>query len=125
MTVGLSVARLLVVGTAAVIVVVGLYLIALPGGPGAIVGVYTVLGGLALMVGALIERVRYRSEAADRDGAPAGRAGGEPSKATIEPRFRRTAEVFVDPTTQQPMRVWLDPVSGERRYLAEPSSERP
>ena len=119
---GLSVARLLVVGTAAVIVVVGLYLIALPGGPGAIVGVYTVLGGLALMVGALIERVRYRSEAADRDGAP---AGGEPSKATIEPRFRRTAEVFVDPTTQQPMRVWLDPVSGERRYLAEPSSERP
>ena len=38
------------------IALLGLYLIALPGGPGTIVGIYTVLGGLALVVGALIER---------------------------------------------------------------------
>jgi|GEM_PF-438654 hypothetical protein len=125
MTVGLSAARLLVLGTGGVVVVLGLYLIALPRGPGAIVGVYTVLLGLALIVGALIERVRYRSEAADRDGTPAGPAGGEPSSAALEPRFRRTDEVFVDPTTRQRMRVWLDPGSGERRYLADGPPERP
>ena len=125
MIVGLSAARLVVLGTGAVIVVLGLWLIVLPGGASSIAGLYTVLGGLALMVGALIERIRYRSEAGDRDGAPAGKAGGEPVDATIESRFRRTDEVFVDPTTQQRMRVWLDADSGERRYLAEPIAERP
>ena len=61
MTVGLSLARLLVIVAGIAIAVLGLYLIALPGGPGTIVGIYTVLGGLALIVGAVIERVRYRS----------------------------------------------------------------
>lgn len=121
---GLSAARLLVLGIGVVVVVLGLWLIVLPGGAGSVAGLYTVLGGLALIVGALIERVRYRSEATDRDGTPAGPAGGEPTYATIEPRFRRTDEVFVDPTTQQRMRVWLDASSGERRYLAEPLAER-
>ena len=37
----------------------------------------------------------------------------------MEPRFRRTDEVFVDPTTRRRMRVWLDPANGERRYRAE------
>ena len=72
MTVGLSLARLLVIVAGIAIALLGLYLIALPGGPGTIVGIYTVLGGLALIVGAVIERVRYRSEAGDRDGAPPG-----------------------------------------------------
>jgi len=123
--VGLSAARLVVLGTGVVVVVLGLWLIVLPGGAGSVAGLYAVLGGLALMVGALIERIRYRSEAGDRTGAPAGDAGGEPVSTTIEPRFRRTDEVFVDPTTQQRMRVWLDADSGERRYLAEPVAERP
>ena len=122
---GLSAARLLVLGTGVVVVALGLWLIVSPGGAGSVAGVYAVVGGLALMVGALIERIRYRSEAVDRDGAPAGKAGGEPTNTTIEPRFRRTDEVFVDPTTQQRMRVWLDASSGERRYLAEPLAERP
>ena len=122
---GLTTARLLVLGTGVLVVVVGLYLIALPGGPGSIIGVYTVLLGLALIVGALIERVRYRSETAERDALPTGPAGGEPPNATLEPRFRRTDEVFVDPTTRLRMRVWLDHASGERRYLADPPSERP
>lgn len=121
---GLGVARLLVIVTGLFVIGLGLYLIALPGGPGAIAGAYTVLLGMALVVGALIERVRYRSDAADRGGSPAGRAGGEPSDALLEPRFRRTDEVFVDPTSQRQMRVWLDPGSGERRYLPDPPSER-
>jgi len=125
MTVGLGIARLLILATGVVVVVLGLYLIALPGGAGSIAGIYTVLGGMALVVGALIERVRYRSEAADRDALPTGPAGGEPSNAVLEPRFRRTGEVFVDPTTRQQMRVWLDPGSGERRYLPDPSTDRP
>ena len=75
--------------------------------------------GIAFMVGTLIERVRYRSEAADRSGEPHGPGGGEPPGATIEPRFRRSDEVFVDPTSSRTMRVWIDPGSGERRYVAE------
>jgi hypothetical protein len=32
--------------------------------------------------------------------------------------WQRTDEVFVDPTTNRRMRVWVD-VSGERHYVAE------
>ncbi len=119
MTVGLGLARLFVLVGGVVIAVLGLYLIALPGGPGTVVGIYTVLGGLALIVGALVERIRYRSDATDRDGTPAGPAGGEPPGTPLEPRFRRTDEVFTDPTSGQRMRVWIDPSTGERRYVSE------
>jgi hypothetical protein len=37
-------------------------------------------------------------------------------------RWRRTDEVFNDPSTNRVMRVWLDE-SGERHYVAE--AERP
>jgi hypothetical protein len=37
----------------------------------------------------------------------------------MDQRFRRTDELFVDPTTGHTMRVWLDPSTGERRYRAE------
>jgi hypothetical protein len=116
---GLSLARLLILVAGIAFVGLGLWLIAMPGGPGTVAGIYTVLLGLALMVGALIERIRYRSDATDRDGPVTPPTGGEPPETRLEPRFRRTDEVFVDPTTRQPMRVWLDPGSGERRYLAE------
>ena len=62
MSLGVGLARLLVVIFGATLAIFGLYLIALPGGPGTVVGVWVVLGGLALIIGALIERVRYRSE---------------------------------------------------------------
>ena len=116
---GLGLAGLLIVLTGIALALAGLWLIALPQGPGTVVGIWTVVGGLALIVGALIERVRYRSDAADRDGAPTGPAGGEPPGAALEPRFRRTDEVFTDPTSGHRMRVWHDPSSGERRYLSE------
>ena len=33
--------------------------------------------------------------------------------------WRRTDEVFRDPTTGRQMRVWIDPVDGERHYVPE------
>ena len=33
--------------------------------------------------------------------------------------WRRTDEVFVDPSTNRRMRVWVDPVDGSRHYIAE------
>lgn len=33
--------------------------------------------------------------------------------------WQRTDEVFVDPSTNRRMRVWLDPTDGSRHYIAE------
>jgi hypothetical protein len=82
-------------------------------------GVWAVIVGLVLIVGAIIERVRYRSDEAERTAAPHGPGGGEPADQPIDPRFRPTDERFEDPTTRQRMRVWADPTSGERRYVAD------
>jgi hypothetical protein len=112
-------ARLIVLVTGFVIACLGLYLIVLPNGPGTIIGIYTVVMGLVLVVAALIERVRYRADPVDRSSPPIGPGGGEPVDEPLEPRFQRTQEVFVDPTSGLRMRVWLDPASGERRYRAE------
>ncbi len=76
------------------------------------------LGGFLVIVVAL-ERQRYRSAAAEQTNAAAGPGGGEPLGGPLEPRFRPTAEVFIDPTTGRQMRVVVDPSSGERRYVAE------
>ena len=121
MTMGLSIARLIVLATGVLIALVGLWVIVLPGGPGSVIGIYTVVIGLAFVVGAVIERVRYRADAVDRSGPPIGPGGGEPLDTALDRRFRPTDEIFVDPTSGYRMRVWLDPDSGERRYRAEPS----
>jgi hypothetical protein len=111
-------ARLFLVILGAILVIGGLAGIA--AGPAvAPAGVWAVIVGLVLIVGAIIERVRYRSDEADRTSAPHGPAGGEPTGQPIDPRFRPTDERFEDPTTRQRMRVWADPSSGERRYVAE------
>jgi hypothetical protein len=89
------------------------------GGTSSPAGVWLVVVGLALIVAALLERRRYRSEAADRSGLPIGPGGGEPTGEPMEVRFQRTEERFVDPTSGHTMRVWLDRTTGERRYLAE------
>ncbi|HEV8402901.1 MAG TPA: hypothetical protein VGQ31_07680 [Candidatus Limnocylindrales bacterium] len=119
MTGSLGVARIVVLGLGLTMFVAGLATMTL-GGAGAFLGGFW-LGaiGLAFIIGALIERVRYRSEATDRSGDPAGRAGGEPPGTRLEPRFRRSDEVFADPTSGQRMRVWVDPANGDRRYLPE------
>ena len=82
------------------------------------VGLWVTAVGAALIIAVAIERQRYRSEAADRTFEPHGPGGGEPP-GTLEPRFRPTDELFVDPTTSHLMRVHIDPRTGERRYVAE------
>jgi hypothetical protein len=80
-------------------------------------GLWLIAAGGVLMIVAVLERRRYRSEAAERSNDPIGPGGGETE--AVEPRFRPTEEVFVDPTTQRTMRVLVDPRTGERRYVAE------
>jgi len=73
--------------------------------------------GTLLVIVALLEITRYRSQAAESGHIQPGPGGGETNEP--EPRFRRTEEVFVDPTTGRRMRVFADPNTGERRYVAE------
>ena len=63
--------------------------------------------------------MRYRSLRAEQTLESPGPGGGETVDSAMEPRFRPTDEVFMDPTSGRRMRVWLDPVRGERRYRAE------
>lgn len=82
-------------------------------------GLALVVVGVILILAAVVERRRYRSESAEPSGLPIGPGGGEPEGETLDGRFRRTGERFVDPTSGRRMRVWLDPATGERRYRAE------
>lgn len=78
----------------------------------------TVIGSVAIAA-AVLERARYRSEAAERSAGASGPGGGEASMPVAP--FRPTDELFVDPTTGQRLRVYLNPATGERRYYAEES----
>ena len=93
------------------------FLLAAVGGPGAGLGAALTffVPGALLIVAVVLERTRYRSLRAEATGDSHGPGGGEPGLP--EPRFRPTEERFVDPTTQVPMRVWVDPATGERRYV--------
>ena len=105
---GFGLARILVLAFGLILALAGLVLIAVEGPALSITGIWLVGIGIAFMIGTLIERVRYRSEATDRSGAPTGPGGGEPIGAQIEPRFRRSDEVFIDPTSSRTMRVWIE-----------------
>jgi len=99
------------------LMVAGLGLI-VAGSFGALAGLQLFGFGAFLVVIVALERSRYRSDAAERSNATPGPGGGEPA-GSVEPRFRATSEVFIDPTTGHRMRVLVDPASGERRYVAE------
>jgi hypothetical protein len=116
---GLGAARLVALALGLTMLAAGLVTMAVGGGGTFVAGIWLVGIGAAFIVGTLIERVRYRSEAVDRAGSPTGPGGGEPLGTQLEPRFRRSDEVFTDPTSGRRMRVWTDPSSGERRYVAE------
>ena len=107
--------RAALIGLGVLMAIAGLAAASVGGGIG---GLWLTVMGVVLVVAALVERQRYRSEASDQPFEPIGPGGGEPSGA-IDPRFRPTEELFVDPTTRQTMRVHLDPRTGERRYVAE------
>jgi hypothetical protein len=108
------------------LVVVGILLML--GGLGAIasgldgfgvIGLQAFAFGAFLVVVVAIERSRYRSGAAERSNDAPGPGGGEPADGQVDPRFRMTSEVFIDPTSGHRMRVLVDPRTGERRYVAE------
>ena len=102
------------------IIAMVLGLVAIATMPGAAVaGLWWVAVGGFVVVAVAAERQRYRSEAAERTNAQPGPGGGERAGEMLEPRFRVTAEAFVDPTTGHRMRVLVDPATGERRYVAE------
>jgi hypothetical protein len=80
-------------------------------------GLWSMVAGAVVLIAVVLERSRYRSEAAERSDAAPGPGGGEPS-VPLAP-FRPTDEVFVDPTSGHRLRVYLNPATGERRYHAE------
>jgi hypothetical protein len=115
---GFGVVRTLILAFGVLLALGGFAGIAAGGGSFAAAGLWSVITGLILIAAVLLERTRYRADT--KDGADlAGPAGGEVPGAALDPRFRPTDERFEDPTTRQKMRVWLDPRSGERRYVPE------
>jgi hypothetical protein len=114
---GVSLARGLIGGTGVVLVVVGLVLAAAAPGGNVFSFIFLIVPGVILVVAAVIERLRYRSLAAEGLGDGHGPGGGEHD--VPEPRFRPTDERFLDPTTGVQMRVFVDPRTGERRYVGE------
>lgn len=109
--------RVAVVIVATLMLLGGIGLIAIGGGATGS-GLWLVVLGAATLIALAIERNRYRSEAAERSFESVGPGGGEPV-GRLDPRFSRTDESFVDPTTGVTMRVFVDRGSGERRYVAE------
>lgn len=102
------------------LLIVGSLGVATVAGPAALLpAAMLFISGAVLLVGAAIERMRYRSMAAERSGHGPGPGGGEPAGEHIDARFQPTPETFVDPTTHVRMRVLVDPRTGERRYVAE------
>ena len=114
----MTVLRGLVLALGGLLILGGLVAIAV-GGWVAWMGVWSVVGGLVIVGGVLLEARRYRSGATERTPDEPGPGGGEPLDEPLEPRFTATAERFVDPTTGHAMRVYVDAASGERRYRAE------
>jgi hypothetical protein len=110
--------RMFVLGLGFLLVIGGLAAIAI-GDWLAWMGLWAVVGGLVILGGTLLEARRYRSAVAETGTADPGPGGGEPINEPLEPRFRPTNERFVDPTTGETMRVYVDAASGERRYRAE------
>jgi hypothetical protein len=110
--------RTLVLALGGLLILGGFVAIAL-GGWLTLMGLWSVVGGLVIVGGILLERRRYRSGTAEASPETPGPGGGEPLDEPLEPRFSPTTERFVDPTTGVAMRVYVDGASGERRYRAE------
>jgi len=60
-----------------------------------------VFWGAILLLGTVYERVRYKPI----------------EKVTPGAGWTRTDERFIDDETGQPVTIWLDPASGERKYI--------
>jgi UPF0716 family protein affecting phage T7 exclusion len=116
--VGVTLIRGLIGGLGVLLMLGGIALMAVPGAKSDAFGaLFVFVPGAFMVAGVLLERTRYRSLHAERTGEAHGPGGGE--TARLGDRFRPSDERFVDPTTGVPMRVWVDPATGERRYVAE------
>ncbi len=114
---GAMIIRVLLGIVGAMLLIGGVMLAFVGGGALIWATIWMVAAGSVLVIASLLEISRYRSEAAEGAHFQPGPGGGE--TVPPEPRFRRTDEVFVDPTSQRTMRVYADPNTGERRYVAE------
>jgi hypothetical protein len=112
---GVAIIRVLAGGFAILLMLSAIAIAATPAG--ILNAAITFIAGAVILIGVVMERVRYRSEAAEHAGAAPGPGGGE--STAPGGGFQRTDEVFVDPTSGRRMRVLLDAATGERRYLAE------
>ena len=112
----MAAARVILAFVGAVTILVGLALITVEGDRST--GLVTILIGAAILIAVVYERSRYRSADADVRNDKPGPGGGEPVGA-LPPGFRATTEVFIDPATGRRMRVYLQPATGDRRYMAE------
>jgi len=70
---------------------------------GSAAGVGPLLFGALLLLGTVWERVQYKKVEQDRPGAG----------------WIATDERFIDEKTGKPVRVWTQPATGERRYVAD------
>ncbi len=109
--------RVVVGALALLMLLAGLAVIVTIGGPERLSGMWLIVVGAGGLIAVAFERMRYRSEAAERSGDEPGEAGADTGRP--EARFRATDERFVDPTTRRQLRVWVDPESGERRYRSD------
>lgn len=115
---GVTLARLLIGGFGVLLILSGIAIAAIPGSAGdRFSALFMFVPGAILVAAVLLERTRYRSLHAELTGDGHGPGGGE--TAPPDSRFRATDERFVDPTTNVPMRVYVDPATGERRYVPE------
>jgi hypothetical protein len=97
--------RLLVLAVGVLLVVSGLViLLCTVGGAGWPVLVM----GIVVLLGTVFERWRYRTV---EDAAPV--------------QSQRTGESFLDPATGEPIQVYFDPRTGERRYVSDKDIPRP
>ena len=118
MTRGVSIVRLALGGVGVLLLIGGVAIGVTTGIPGnGFFAIEMILGGVIFMVVAVVEISRYRSSSAELGHETPGPGGGEPGP--LDGRFRRTDEVFVDPTSKRTMRVFVDANTGERRYVAE------
>ena len=109
-----GVMRVVVGALGALMILGGVVGVAVGAWPG---GLWAMTIGVVAILAVVLERNRYRSEAAERTSGGIGPGGGESSVPGAP--FRPTDELFVDPTTGHRLRVYLDPSTGERRYFAE------
>jgi hypothetical protein len=112
-------ARVFVGGLGVLLLLGGIAVVAATGPGGDLFSaLFLFVPGIVMIAAVVLERTRYRSLHAERTGDGYGPGGSETHPP--DPRFRPTDERFLDPTTEVPLQVWVDPATGERRYVPLP-----